>query len=146
MWTYQTKLLQITAFSVGITILNQRIIVKAILNSSLNSHVFWTPCRTKLKFFVDIAHLYSKRKAKINLFSWRHLVSYFENITLYHVYIFLPTKYKDDLKWSSNKTLPSLNTVFCLERKKFRVAEVHEYKETNSINFLSSVVSNPLWY
>jgi len=28
MWTKQTKLLQITAFSVGITILNQRIIYK----------------------------------------------------------------------------------------------------------------------
>ena len=28
MWTKQTKLLQITAFSVGITILNQRIILK----------------------------------------------------------------------------------------------------------------------
>ena len=35
------KFLQITAFSVGITILNQRIILKTISNSSLNSHVYW---------------------------------------------------------------------------------------------------------
>ena len=37
----QTKILQCTAFSVGITILNQRIFKKTISNSSLNSHVYW---------------------------------------------------------------------------------------------------------
>ena len=37
----QTKLLQITTFSVGITILNQSIIKKTISNSLLNSHVYW---------------------------------------------------------------------------------------------------------
>ena len=35
------KLFQITAFSVGITILNQRIILKDDIELSLNSHVYW---------------------------------------------------------------------------------------------------------
>ena len=37
----QTKILRITAFSEGITILNQRIFKKTISNSSLNSHFYW---------------------------------------------------------------------------------------------------------
>ena len=37
----QTKLLQITAFSVGITLLIKELFEKTISNSSLNSHVYW---------------------------------------------------------------------------------------------------------
>ena len=35
--------LLITAFSVGITILFKELFKKTILNSSLNSHVYWVP-------------------------------------------------------------------------------------------------------
>ena len=40
MLTYQTKFLQITAFSISITIQNQRIIQKDDIEFSLNSHVY----------------------------------------------------------------------------------------------------------
>ena len=89
MWTQQTKLLQITAFSPGITILNQRIILKDDIKFVPEySHVYCTPCIVRL----------------LDLRIWLFMC-------LLHTVLFLIRVYK-------HSTVVSLHCLFCRNVKK----------------------------